>query len=167
MRGLSHLNVLRLLEVMATCSKIYLVTCREEAEARATRGARAAAGTARGGRRRRRGGGLQHWRRGARAGAGEGRTGGWREERGTAWVCEEAEARATIVAALRYCHARGVAHRDAKPQNLLLARDGALKLSDFGLAALAEQRGCDGRLRTACGTSAYAVLFINGSETFS
>ncbi|XP_020103486.1 CBL-interacting serine/threonine-protein kinase 15-like [Ananas comosus] len=72
-----------------------------------------------------------------------------------------------IVAALRYCHARSVVHRDVKPQNLLLARDGVLKLSDFGLAALAEQRGRDGRLRTACGTPAYAVLFINGSETFS
>ncbi|OAY63041.1 CBL-interacting protein kinase 4 [Ananas comosus] len=68
---------------------------------------------------------------------------------------------------LRYCHAHGVAHRDIKLQNLLLARDGALKLSDFGLAALAEQCGRDGRLRTACGTLAYAVLFINGSETFS
>nr|CAD1834964.1 unnamed protein product [Ananas comosus var. bracteatus] len=60
MRGFSHPNVLWLLEVMATRSKIYLVTCREEAEARATaRGAGGsghAAGTARGGRRRRRGG---------------------------------------------------------------------------------------------------------------
>ncbi|OAY78798.1 CBL-interacting protein kinase 28, partial [Ananas comosus] len=81
-----------------------------------------------------------------------------------AWVHR---AKGPIVAALRYCHARGVPHRDVKPQNLLLARDGALKLSDFGLAALAEQRGRDGRLRTACGTPAYAVLFINGSETFS
>nr|CAD1827214.1 unnamed protein product [Ananas comosus var. bracteatus] len=71
-----------------------------------------------------------------------------------------------ILTALRYCHARGVAHRNVKPQNLLLARDGVLKLFDFGLAALAEQRGRDGRLRTACGTPAYAVLFINGSETF-
>nr|CAD1824923.1 unnamed protein product [Ananas comosus var. bracteatus] len=78
-----------------------------------------------------------------------------------------ARGRFLIVAALRYCHARGVAHRDFKPQNLPLARDGALKLSDFGLAALAEQRGRYGRLRTACGTPAYAVLFINGSEIFS
>ncbi|OAY67726.1 CBL-interacting serine/threonine-protein kinase 4, partial [Ananas comosus] len=51
-----------------------------------------------------------------------------------------------------------MAHRDVKPQNLLLARDGTLKLSDFGLAALAEQRGRDGRLRTACGTPAYALF---------
>mmetsp|Transcript_10888 Transcript_10888/g.14175 ORF Transcript_10888/g.14175 Transcript_10888/m.14175 type:complete len:298 (-) Transcript_10888:198-1091(-) len=35
---------------------------------------------------------------------------------------------------LEYCHARGVMHRDMKPQNLLVSRDGKLKLADFGLA---------------------------------
>mmetsp|Transcript_36367 Transcript_36367/g.85048 ORF Transcript_36367/g.85048 Transcript_36367/m.85048 type:complete len:300 (-) Transcript_36367:390-1289(-) len=35
---------------------------------------------------------------------------------------------------LAYCHARGVMHRDLKPQNLLVSRDGRLKLADFGLA---------------------------------
>jgi len=35
---------------------------------------------------------------------------------------------------LAYCHARGVMHRDLKPQNLLVSRDGVLKLADFGLA---------------------------------
>jgi len=35
---------------------------------------------------------------------------------------------------LEYCHARGIMHRDMKPQNLLVSRDGTLKLCDFGLA---------------------------------
>jgi cyclin-dependent kinase 1 len=35
---------------------------------------------------------------------------------------------------LAFCHARGVMHRDLKPQNLLVARDGILKIADFGLA---------------------------------
>jgi len=35
---------------------------------------------------------------------------------------------------LEYCHARGVMHRDMKPQNLLVSKDGQLKLADFGLA---------------------------------
>jgi cyclin-dependent kinase 1 len=35
---------------------------------------------------------------------------------------------------LEYCHIRGVMHRDLKPQNILVSRDGRLKLADFGLA---------------------------------
>jgi serine/threonine protein kinase len=37
---------------------------------------------------------------------------------------------------LRHAHDRGVIHRDIKPGNLLEAPDGAIKLSDFGIARL-------------------------------
>lgn len=39
-----------------------------------------------------------------------------------------------ILSALEFCHGQNVMHRDVKPENLLLARDGRLKLTDFGLA---------------------------------
>lgn len=66
-----------------------------------------------------------------------------------------------LVSALCFCHKNGVAHRDLKPQNLLLDADGNLKVSDFGLSALPEQLK-NGLLHTACGTPAYTAPEILG-----
>ncbi|XP_022875151.1 CBL-interacting serine/threonine-protein kinase 7-like [Olea europaea var. sylvestris] len=61
-----------------------------------------------------------------------------------------------LVSALIFCHQNGIAHRDIKPQNLLLDNKGSLKITDFGLSALPEQKK-DGLIYTACGTPAYTA----------
>ncbi|XP_068634405.1 CBL-interacting protein kinase 2-like [Aristolochia californica] len=62
-----------------------------------------------------------------------------------------------LIGAVDYCHSRGVYHRDLKPENLLLDENGNLKVSDFGLSALAESKRQDGLLHTTCGTPAYVA----------
>ncbi|MFJ8646217.1 serine/threonine-protein kinase [Streptomyces sp. NPDC093546] len=51
-------------------------------------------------------------------------------------ACEAARIGRHVVSALRAAHAAGVLHRDVKPGNVLLARDGRVLLTDFGIAAI-------------------------------
>ncbi len=57
--------------------------------------------------------------------------------------------------ALEAVHARGVLHRDVKPQNILITTQGLLKLSDFGVAALRDAVGAAGSGSASPGTPAY------------
>jgi hypothetical protein len=59
---------------------------------------------------------------------------------------------------LAAAHAAGFVHRDIKPDNLLLARDGTAKLADFGLAKSFQQAGLSGM--TATGAVAGTFYFM-------
>lgn len=39
-----------------------------------------------------------------------------------------------ILAALQHAHDKGIVHQDIKPQNIMLLRDGTIKVTDFGIA---------------------------------
>lgn len=54
--------------------------------------------------------------------------------RGTITVDESIEAALQILSALLAAHRRDVIHRDVKPQNVIMAEDGILKVTDFGIA---------------------------------
>ena len=60
------------------------------------------------------------------------------QRRGTPLNWREAQHFITqIVRALSHAHGRGIIHRDIKPHNIMVLRDGSVKVTDFGIAQLA------------------------------
>jgi serine/threonine protein kinase/tetratricopeptide (TPR) repeat protein len=85
-------------------------------------------------------------------------------ERGT---LEERRAQAVLTAmasALGAAHQRGIVHRDVKSDNILVGRDGVIKLADFGIARLSHATD-DGQSEGVAGTIQYmAPEQVQGEE---
>ncbi|MDF2694143.1 MAG: Serine/threonine protein kinase PknB [Labilithrix sp.] len=70
---------------------------------------------------------------------------------------EMLEIAAQVLDALAAAHARGIIHRDIKPDNLFLSKDGKVKVLDFGIARVrsADKRALTTKAGVTLGTMAY------------
>jgi serine/threonine-protein kinase len=62
-----------------------------------------------------------------------------------------------VLSALAYAHGRDVIHRDIKTQNLMMTRQGIVKLTDFGLARVVAEMGPGGQTEKGSGTPCYVA----------
>ena len=58
--------------------------------------------------------------------------------------------------ALEYLHRKGILHRDLKPENILMSTESMVKVADFGMAVLLNQRGLLTQTNQGLGTLGYA-----------
>jgi serine/threonine protein kinase len=70
-------------------------------------------------------------------------------------IADVVEIMTQVCAALDYAHRQGVIHRDVKPANVLIDREGAAYLSDFGIARVLEGASNLTDTGGAVGTPAY------------
>jgi eukaryotic-like serine/threonine-protein kinase len=89
----------------------------------------------------------------------EGETLERKNQRGPLSIHETFDLTKQIASALAAAHQKGIVHRDVKPSNILIARNGTAKLLDFGIAMLA------GSKRTRDGAVVGTVAYMSPEQT--
>ncbi|KAI8329502.1 kinase-like domain-containing protein [Chlamydoabsidia padenii] len=69
-----------------------------------------------------------------------------------------------IVSALDYCHRNSIVHRDLKIENILISRNGHIKIIDFGLSNLFSPRS---HLSTFCGSLYFAAPELLNAKAYT
>lgn len=64
-----------------------------------------------------------------------------------------------ILRALQHAHDKGIVHRDIKPQNIMLLKDGTIKVTDFGIARFSR-----GETRTMSESAIGSVHYISPEQ---
>jgi len=76
-----------------------------------------------------------------------------------------------MLAGVQHCHERMIAHRDLKLENVLLTKEGVVKVIDFGLSHVYEKKpdGTADRstpLKDMCGSKSYAAPEVMGGHGY-
>ena len=76
-------------------------------------------------------------------------------DRGRLDPSQVVEVSVQVLAALDHAHGHGIVHRDVKPENILITRDGVVKVADFGLARAFAEASISQAEGTVTGTVQY------------
>lgn len=69
-----------------------------------------------------------------------------------------------VCRAVEYAHARGVVHRDLKPDNILVTAEGELRLLDFGIAKILDRQAFPGVGPTTSGVHLLTFTFASPEQ---